>query len=256
MCDQAGEHELAVGLIGRVIEDSVKAEDTLTEAWARLVLATMAMEGDDWQRAREECRLARAAIDALEFRWWVGATLRLEAMIIANDAAFASVEHGWQASTATWQRAIEAAAEHGSQGELALTLRCAASVAARLGHDAVALALLDAAPTSTELGVLPELFHDELRRLEQQAAPRVPPPRDIVTVLHRARDALAMDPSAQDTVVARCPGGIGRAVEDRIACSAAMGRRCVDGHLRRATRRRAAPQGDGRSGGAVVAAGQ
>ena len=200
MRDQLGEADAATNLIGWVVERSLGAADHLTEAWARLVRATMAMSADDWDAARDDCRAARAAIDRRPHPGWGGATLRLEAMIVANDAALVGLEHGWAASTAAWRRALDAAAAHGSAGELKLTLRAAAAMAGRLGHDDVARALLDAAPASTELSVLSEPFTAELRRLEP-GAERRDPPRDIATVLRRARDALAMDPAAAAATV-------------------------------------------------------
>ena len=172
MLDQVGAQDEAAALIDWVVDRSVEAADWLTEAWARLVRATMAMRVDDWAAARDECRLARVAIDRLEYKWWQGAALRLEATIVANDTAFAGLERGWSASMDAWRQAIDTAAAEGSLGGLALTLRAAASVAARLGHEPTAQALLEAVPDCTELSVLPLAFPEELARLEADAGRR------------------------------------------------------------------------------------
>jgi hypothetical protein len=170
-------------LIGWVIDRSVEADDHLTEAWARLVRSTMAMRAGEWEAAADECRRARVAIERLDYGWWEGAIARVEAAITAHHA-------GWAGSVEVWERAVSAAVSNGSEGELALTLRDAASVAARLGHDDVAVALLRAAPASTEIGVLPDPFPEDLRRAERLAGPTAPP-RDIAVAFRRARAALA-----------------------------------------------------------------
>jgi predicted ATPase len=191
--ERLGREREANELIDEMVARVVEAGDLINEAWARLVRATMAMRAGAWDDARTDVDLAQVASDSLSQPWWQGAVLRMQATVVTRDATISGIEAGWEASVDAWLAAIESAAAAGSIGELALTLRAAASVAARLGRDDVAKALFAAAPASTELGVLPDVFPDELARLEE-AHGGAARPTGIVAVVQQAREALSPAP--------------------------------------------------------------
>ena len=122
------------------------AGDRITEAWARLVGATALVRVERLEEARAELARGAQAIDALEYPWFDGAMLRMQAVLAASEASLAGVEGGWDSSVALWRRAVEQAASRGALGEVALTLRAAAAVAARQGRADLAHGLLESAP--------------------------------------------------------------------------------------------------------------
>jgi predicted ATPase len=188
--ERLGREGEALALVDDVVDRSVAADDRINEAWARLVRATMTMRAGAWDEARADIDLAHAASESLTQPWWEGAILRMQATVSIKDATITGVEGGWEASIESWRVAVEAAAAAGSIGELALTLRAAASVAAHLGRDDIAAALYAAAPTSPELGVLPEVFPDEIARLEAAHRGELRP-AGIAAVVQRVRQVLS-----------------------------------------------------------------
>ena len=213
--DLRGEHDTALQLARQVAEASDAAGDRITEAWARLVGATALVRVERWEEARIELARGAQAIDALEYPWFDGAMLRMQAVLAASEASLAGVEGGWDSSVELWRRAVEQAASRGALGEVALTLRAAAAVAARQGRTDLAVDLLESAPASGELSVLPDLFPEELRPLEDRlgSGRRA---ADIRTALRRARELLddgaagPPDGAAVEVVPARATGSLRR----------------------------------------------
>ena len=145
---------------------SVAAGDQITEIWARLVIATVAMRSGRFDAARAAIDQAQATSHAIQGVWWGGAIFRSQALLASYEATAAGGDDGWEASRELWRRAIQQAARRGDLPELALTLKLAAVVAARADHLTTAHALLDAVPPTPEVTVLPELFEEERVELE------------------------------------------------------------------------------------------
>ena len=166
LLDRAGLHEEAAALAAETTTASIAAGDTITEIWARLVSATVAMRSRRLDEARDAIERAMATSRSIDDAWWTGAIFRSRALLASYEASTVAVGDGWERSKELWRGAIEGAARRGDLAELALTLRLAAVVAARVGRVDIALLLLDAVPPSNELTVLPELFEDERARLD------------------------------------------------------------------------------------------
>ena len=77
--DLRGEHDTALQRAREVAEASDAAGDRITEAWARLVGATALVRVERWEEARVELARGAQAIDALEYPWFDGAMLRMQA---------------------------------------------------------------------------------------------------------------------------------------------------------------------------------
>lgn len=195
LLDRSGRHDEAVSLAREVSAESVEADDAITEIWARLVSANLAIRTGRWDEAREEIDAAQAATAAIDDGWWGGTVLRSRALFTAYEAAEKTEADGWQASREDWRRAVERAAAIGDLSELGFALRAAAVVAARAGHEEVALSLIGAAPSTREFTVLPELFEEERRRLEALRPATGPhAPQTTVEALRVAMKVLGDDP--------------------------------------------------------------
>ena len=190
--DLCGNGDGALRLVGHVLDDALADGDTLTEAWLRLVATAAHARAGRWDEARVELTAAHAAARSGSYPWWAGAILRMQA----------AVAEQWD--PARWLEALESGVASGSVGEVALTLRAAAATAAHHGLDDLADALLDAAPWSRELTVLPEVFPDAVRRLEERR-PLRPPPPDLLTSVARARKLLAEAPTESTSVPESAP---------------------------------------------------
>jgi predicted ATPase len=190
MLDRVGRRDEAVVLALQVAEESVAADDAITEIWARLVLANIAIRAADWDQAHEQVLLAQRATAAIDDGWWGGTVLRSRALLAAYEAAERAEADGWEASKADWRRAVERATAIGDLSELGFALRAAAVVASRAGHREVALDLVSAVPVSREFTVLPELFEEERRAL--QVASREDRPAPTATVVQAVQVALRL----------------------------------------------------------------
>jgi non-specific serine/threonine protein kinase len=190
LLDRDGRRAEAVALALEVAEESVVADDAITEIWARLVLANIAIRSGDWAEAHEQVFLAQRATAAIDDGWWGGTVLRSRALLSAYEAAEHAETDGWEASKADWRRAVERASAIGDLSELGFALRAAAVVASRAGHREVALDLVSAVPVSREFTVLPELFEEERRALQEASVTDRPPPSG--TVVQAVQTALAL----------------------------------------------------------------
>ena len=166
LLDRDGHPDEADALAHEAAAASVAAGDQITEIWARLVIATVAMRSGRFDAARASIDQAQATSHAIQGVWWGGAIFRSQALLASYEAAAVGSDDGWEASRELWRRAIQQAARRGDLPELALTLKLAAVVAARADHLTTAHALLDAVPPTPEVTVLPELFEEERVELE------------------------------------------------------------------------------------------
>jgi len=199
LLDRLGEVEEAKRLAAEAAEVSVEQDDPITEIWCRLVSATIAIREEDWPAARVEVTRARELGEQIDDGWWGGSIFRSWAMLTAYEAAAGTERDGWSASRPLWLQAVERAAQRGDLSELAFTLRAAAVVASRSDQESLALELLAAAPPIRELTVLPELYPDVRRHLEQQVQldPDEGDRPSIVVAYRAALAALGADaPSA------------------------------------------------------------
>jgi len=202
--DLNGDSATAADHIDWVVEQSAGAGDVITEVGARLARATLAMRADRWDEAREDVKAATTISGSLTQPWWEGAVERCEAILVTHD-------HGWPGSAGAWQRAIDATAARGAAGEMALTLRLAASVAAHAGHEDDARRLLDAVPATPEVAVLPDLYPDDLRRLES-AQPTEAARPSIVRALEQSRQVFSGARAVVPPPVTAASGSVATAV--------------------------------------------
>lgn len=203
LLDRLGRRDEAVALASEVADESVAADDAITEIWARLVLVNLAIRGGDWPTAHEQVSLAQRATAAIDDGWWGGTVLRSLAMLRAYEAAEKAEADGWEASKGDWRRAVQRAAAIGDLSELGFALRAAAVVASRAGHHEVALDLVSAVPVSRELTVLPELFEEERLALEEASrTDRPPPARTGVRAVQTALSLLADGPEGASDAAA------------------------------------------------------
>jgi predicted ATPase len=180
LVDITGDPASASVLATEVVVDSVAADDPLTEIWARLVTAMIAIRDDRVADAGEQVDLAQRRSAAIDDAWWGGPIFRARALL----AAHATSEDGWIASRELWRAAIERSARLGDLPELTLTLSTAAAAASEHGHHDAAEALLAASPHVPALTVLPEVY-------ERAAEPaRTSPAHGLVTAVRAALEAL------------------------------------------------------------------
>ena len=158
--DRAGCHREAAAAAADAIAASTAADDPVTEIWARLVAAIIAMRTQEFDEARAQLEAARRSSVSAKDQWWAALSFGLRA-ISQHWTAAAVTPGGIALDVASGDRA--AAAGLGDVGELALALQAAATVAARAGRADVAGALLDATPATTEMTVLPSPFDEPTR---------------------------------------------------------------------------------------------
>lgn len=194
LLDRAGRSDDAATLARRVVADSVAADDPLTEVWARLVSATIAVRAGRWDDARVEIASGQETSRRLSTGWWSGAIFRSQAVLAATEAAVGAMEAGWDASRAIWRQAVQQAADRGDVAELGLTLRAAATVAEQSGRFETARALRSAAPGTNVLTVLPDLFGADRPPATSAAATLgATSPLGVVAALRAALDAIDAD---------------------------------------------------------------
>ena len=191
LLDRDGHPDEADALAHEAAAASLAAGDQITEIWARLVIATVAMRSGRFDAARASIDQAQATSHAIQGVWWGGAIFRSQALLASYEAAAVGSDDGWEASRELWRRAIQQAARRGDLPELALTLKLAAVVAARADHLTTAHALLDAVPPTPEVTVLPELFEEERVELESARPAGGPGARpSLVVALRHALSAV------------------------------------------------------------------
>jgi predicted ATPase len=182
LVDRGGDATAALALADDAIADSRRADDPLTEIWARLVAVTIHVREARMDEAAGQFDLAQRRAAAIDDAWWGGPLARSRALL----AAHAPAEDGWRASRPLWRRAIERCARLGDLGELTLTLSTAAAAAEAHGHREEAAALLRASPNLPTLTVLPEVYAHRVRHLPPEhhgARALVPAVRQALAVL-------------------------------------------------------------------------
>jgi len=197
--DRTGCDREAAALAAEAVAVSAAADDPVTEIWARLVSAMIAMRGNEFDKARAQLEAARRSSVSAKDQWWGGSLLRAEGYLAALDGDRGGA---WEASRPTWRTAVERAARFGDVGELALTLQAAATVAERAGRADVAGALLDAAPATTEMTVLPSPFEEPAARAPVRRAST----DNSIVGLRRAIDVLG---AAEPQVAVHEPSNLG-----------------------------------------------
>ena len=208
LLDRDGHPDEANALAHEAAEASVAAGDQITEIWARLVIATVAMRSGRFDAARAAIDQAQATSHAIQGVWWGGAIFRSQALLASYEATAAGSDDGWEASRELWRRAIQQAARRGDLPELALTLKLAAVVAARADHLTTAHALLDAVPPTPEVTVLPELFEEERVELESARPAGGPGARpSLVVALRHALSAVGTSDLVDQTGASMRAGG-------------------------------------------------
>ena len=184
LVDSAGDPARATALAMRAIADSIAADDPLTEIWARLVAAMIAIRDDRIGEAGQQLDLAQRRSATIDDAWWGGPIFRARALLAAHGTS----GDGWMASRDLWRSAIERSARLGDLAELTLTLSTAAAAAEAHGHHAVAHALLAASPRVSTLTLLPEVYANRVR--EPASGVRAERHGGLIQALRAALDAL------------------------------------------------------------------